>query len=321
MDTSGTSNASELGETQGFGGWLARLPCQFRKAWSGCMLGWRDGIFPSTMKRPEESSNVQSLPVEVSGFPSVRTFASASFAVAVVQGTQQFEGTNPKVPQTQTQSHQIDHKLPGLMADDRLPCLNSGIVSPTGAWDVVLGSDEMSALDISTRPGHLLSYGLSQAASVWRNSCASTALKVESDRITSRLEIAIHVLVSHRPANQSTTTESKNMFCYLASVEGSLKQRVNSTKSRSLPVANTAWPRFRRRGEDFLHFLTACFITSCGEMIWPWHMTIHGRVNPCSRELDGKVADLRPKTKLDNCKFYADYAVWLEFVNLPFLSN
>ena len=72
---------------------------------------------PCTMKRPEESSNVQSLPVEVSGFPSVRTFASASFAVAVVQGTQQFEGTNPKVPQTQTQSHQIDHKLPGLMAD------------------------------------------------------------------------------------------------------------------------------------------------------------------------------------------------------------
>ena len=37
-------------------------------------------------------------------------------------------------------------------------------------------------------------------------------------------------------------------------------------------------------------------------------MTIQGRVNPCSRELDGKVADLRPKTKLDNCKFYADYA-------------
>ena len=136
----------------------------------------------------------------------------------------------------------------------RLPCLNSGIVSPTGAWDVVLGSDEMSALDISTRPGHLLSYGLSQAASVWRNSCASTALKVESDRITSRLEIAIHVLVSHRPANQRTTTESKNMFCYLASVEGSLKQRVNSTKSRSLPVANTAWPRSRRRSEDFLRF-------------------------------------------------------------------
>ena len=78
---------------------------------------------------------------------------------------------------------------------------------------------------------------------------------------------------------------------------------------------------FQAKGRGFPSLLTACFITSCGEMIWPWHMTIHGRVNPCSRELDGKVADLRPKTKLDNCKFYADYAVWLEFVNLPFLSN
>ena len=314
----------------GLGGWLAltgyfslhgtaTLPIQKGLKW---LHAWvKRWHLPCTMKRPEESSNVQSLPVEVSGFPSVRTFASASFAVAVVQGTHQFEGTNPKVPQTQTQSHQVDHKLPGLMADDRLPCLNSGIVSPTGAWDVVLGSDEMSALDISTRPGHLWSHGLPQAAGVWRNSCASTALKVESDRITSRLEIAIHVLVSHRPANQSTTTESEKhvlLPCLCWRKPQATRKFHEVTKPSSCKHSVTT---FQAKGRGFPSLLTACFITSCGEMIWPWHMTIHGRVNPCSRELDGKVADLRPKTKLDNCKFYADYAVWLEFVNLPFLSN
>ena len=105
---------------------------------------------------------------------------------------------------------------------------------------------------------YLLSYNLVAAAGTER---WLTWEKQESGAGTSRLEIAIHVLVSHRPANQSTTTESKNMFCYLASVEGSLKQRVNSTKSRSLPVPNTAWPRSRRRW--LWHKKNICRLCTC----------------------------------------------------------
>ena len=105
---------------------------------------------------------------------------------------------------------------------------------------------------------YLLSYNLLAAAGTER---WLTWEKQESGAGTSRLEIAIHVLVSHRPANQSTTTESKNMFCYLASVEGSLKQRVNSTKSRSLPVPNTAWPRSRRRW--LWHKKNICRLCTC----------------------------------------------------------